>query len=163
MERKAVRIIMCAAAILTGLVTLWGQGMDGIFLPRTLTPEQAARECSGLFITQTEQDMIAQIWADQLDYPAYERRELDRITCDALGVPGGEAFAQIAPGPDGPASDFLYIDCWTSGGGRVIYEVSVGFCNKTVQPSGREVIYISQNNTTYQKYTSQVLWPWSDF
>ncbi|HJF53360.1 MAG TPA: hypothetical protein K8V27_10665, partial [Butyricicoccus pullicaecorum] len=104
MERKAVRIVMCIAAILTAVITLLGKGMDGVFLPRTLTAEQALRECSGLIISQTERDMIDQVWADQLDYPAYERRELDHKTCDALGVPGGDAFAQIAPGENGPAS-----------------------------------------------------------
>lgn len=163
MERKAVRIVMCIAAILTAVITLLGKGMDGVFLPRTLTAEQALRECSGLVISQTEQGMIDQIWADQLDYPAYERRELDHKTCDALGVPGGDAFAQIAPGENGPASDFLYIDCWTTSGGRVLYEISDGFYSKTVKPSDRDAIYFNQNNTTYEKYTSQVLWPWSDF
>lgn len=163
MERKAVRIVMCIAAILTAVITLLGKGMDGVFLPRTLTAEQALRECSGLVISQTERDMIDQVWADQLDYPAYERRELDHKTCDALGVPGGDAFAQLAPGPDGSASDLLYIICWMNGGGRIVYEVSNEFYNKTVEPSGRSVLYLNQNNTTYEKYTSQVLWPWSDF
>ena len=41
MERKAVRIVMCIAAILTAVITLLGKGMDGVFLPRTLTAEQA--------------------------------------------------------------------------------------------------------------------------
>ena len=163
MERKAVRIVMCIAAILTAVITLWGKGTERTLVPQTITVEQVMRECSGLIISQTEQGMIDQIWADQLDYPAYERRELDHKTCDALGVPGGDAFAQIAPGENGPASDFLYIDCWTTSGGRVFYEISDGFYSKTVKPSDRDAIYFNQNNTTYEKYTSQVLWPWSDF
>lgn len=163
MERKAVRIVMCIAAILTAVITLWGKGTERTLVPQTITVEQVMRECSGLVISQTEQGMIDQIWADQLDYPAYERRELDHKTCDALGVPGGDAFAQIAPGENGPASDFLYIDCWTTSGGRVFYEISDGFYSKTVKPSDRDAIYFNQNNTTYEKYTSQVLWPWSDF
>ncbi len=163
MERKAVRIVMCIAAILTAVITLWGKGTERTLVPQTITAEQVMRECSGLIISQTERDMIDQVWADQLDYPAYERRELDHKTCDALGVPGGDAFAQIAPGENGPASDFLYIDCWTTSGGRIVYEVSNEFYNKTVEPSGRSVLYLNQNNTTYEKYTSQVLWPWSDF
>lgn len=65
--------------------------------------------------------------------------------------------------PDGPASDLFYIICWMNGGGRIVYEVSNEFYNKTVKPSGRNVLYLNQNNTTYEKYTSQVLWPWSDF
>ena len=163
MERKAVRIVMCIAAILTAVITLWGKGTERTLVPQTITVEQVMRECSGLVISQTEQGMIDQIWADQLDYPAYERRELDHKTCEALGVPGGDAFAQIAPGENGPASDFLYIDCWTTSGGRVFYEISDGFYSKTVKPSDRDAIYFNQNNTTYEKYTSQVLWPWSDF
>ncbi len=163
MERKAVRIMMCIAAVLTAVITLWGKGTERTLVPQTITVEQVMRECSGLIISQTEQGMIDQIWADQLDYPAYERRELDHKTCDALGVPGGDAFAQIAPGENGPASDFLYIDCWTTSGGRVFYEISDGFYSKTVKPSDRDAIYFNQNNTTYEKYTSQVLWPWSDF
>lgn len=163
MERKAVRIVMCIAAILTAVITLWGKGTERTLVPQTITVEQVMRECSGLVISQTEQGMIDQIWADQLDYPAYKRRELDHKTCDALGVPGGDAFAQIAPGENGPASDFLYIDCWTTSGGRVFYEISDGFYSKTVKPSDRDAIYFNQNNTTYEKYTSQVLWPWSDF
>lgn len=163
MERKAVQIVMCIAAILTAVITLWGKGTERTLVPQTITVEQVMRECSGLVISQTEQGMIDQIWADQLDYPAYERRELDHKTCDALGVPGGDAFAQIAPGENGPASDFLYIDCWTTSGGRVFYEISDGFYSKTVKPSDRDAIYFNQNNTTYEKYTSQVLWPWSDF
>ena len=163
MERKAVRIVMCIAAVLTAVITLWGKGTERTLVPQTITVEQVMRECSGLVISQTEQGMIDQIWADQLDYPAYERRELDHKTCDALGVPGGDAFAQIAPGENGPASDFLYIDCWTTSGGRVFYEISDGFYSKTVKPSDRDAIYFNQNNTTYEKYTSQVLWPWSDF
>lgn len=163
MERKAVRIVMCIAAILTAVITLWGKGTERTLVPQTITVEQVMRECSGLVISQTERDMIDQVWADQLDYPAYERRELDHKTCEALGVPGGDAFAQIAPGENGPASDFLYIDCWTTSGGRVFYEISDGFYSKTVKPSDRDAIYFNQNNTTYEKYTSQVLWPWSDF
>lgn len=163
MERKAVRIVMCIAAILTAVITLWGKGTERTLVPQTIAVEQVMRECSGLIISQTERDMIDQVWADQLDYPAYERRELDHKTCEALGVPGGDAFAQIAPGENGPASDFLYIDCWTTSGGRVFYEISDGFYSKTVKPSDRDAIYFNQNNTTYEKYTSQVLWPWSDF
>ena len=65
--------------------------------------------------------------------------------------------------PDGSASDLLYIICCMNGGGRIVYEVSNEFYNKTVEPSGWNVLYLNQNNTTYEKYTSQVLWPWSDF
>lgn len=161
MEHKAARIVMCIAVALTAVITLWGKSMDGIFLPRTLTDEQVMRECSELIISQTEQDIIDQIWADQEGY-GYDRRELDRPTRDALGVPDSEAFAQIAPGADGPASDYLYIVCWTNGGGQIVYEVSAEFYNKTISPAGRNVIYSNQNNTVYQKYTNQVLWPWSD-
>ena len=163
MERKAVRIVMCIAAILTAVITLWGKETERTLVPQTIAVEQVMRECSGLIISQTERDMIDQVWADQLDYPAYERRELDHKTCEVLGVPGGDAFAQIAPGENGPASDFLYIDCWTTSGGRGFYEISDGFYSKTVKPSDRDAIYFNQNNTTYEKYTSQVLWPWSDF
>lgn len=163
MERKAVRIVMCIAAILTAVITLWGKETERTLVPQTIAVEQVMRECSGLIISQTERDMIDQVRVDQLDYPAYERRELDHKTCEVLGAPGGDAFAQIAPGPDGPASDLLYIICWMNGGGRIVYEVSNEFYNKTVEPSGRNVLYLNQNNTTYEKYTSQVLWPWSDF
>ena len=134
MERKAVRIVMCIAAILTAVITLWGKETERTLVPQTIAVEQVMRECSGLIISQTERDMIDQ-----------------------------DAFAQIAPGPDGPASDLLYIICWMNGGGRIVYEVSNEFYNKTVEPSGRNVLYLNQNNTTYEKYTSQVLWPWSDF
>ena len=163
MERKAVRIVMCIAAFLPAVITLWGKGTERTLVPQTITVEQVRRECSGLVISQTEQGMIDQIWADQLDYPAYERRELDHKTCDALGVPGGDAFAQNAPGENGPGADFRYIYCGTTSGGRVFYEISDGFYSKTVKPSDRDAIYFNQNNTTYEKYTSQVLWPWSNF
>ena len=76
MERKAVRIVMCIAAVLTAVITLWGKGTERTLVPQTITVEQVMRECSGLVISQTEQGMIDQIWADQLVYPAYERREL---------------------------------------------------------------------------------------
>lgn len=163
MERKIARIVICAAAVLVGVLTLYTHGMNEAMVRRTLTAEQAMNECSGLVISEQEQDVFEQIWVDQLFYTAYERRELDAETCDALGVPGGQAYAQIAPGSDGDASDILYIDCWTASGGRIIYEVSKQSYSKTVQPSGRDVTYLNWNNTTYEKYTSQVLWPWSDF
>ena len=38
--------------------------------------------------------------------------------------------------------DLLYIICWMNGGGRIVYEVSNEFYNKTVEPSGRNVLYL---------------------
>lgn len=163
MERKIARMVICAAAVLVGVLTLYAHGMNEVVVRRTLTAEQAMRECSGLIISQKEQDAFEQIWVDQLFYVPYERRELDAETCDVLGVPGGEAYAQIAPSGEGTESDFLYIDCWTASGGRVIYEITKESCNKTVAPSGRDVTYLNWNNTSYEKYTSHVLWPWTDF
>ena len=40
MERKAVRIMMCIAAVLTAVITLWGKGTERTLVPQTITAEQ---------------------------------------------------------------------------------------------------------------------------
>lgn len=163
MDRKIARCVLCAAAVVVGFVTVQSRSLDESVMRRTLTAEQAARECSGLTISQNEKDAIDQIWIDQAGY-GYDRRELDGPTCDALGVPGGEAYAQVSPASDETTSDILVVDCWMAGGGRVIYEVAPdGRYNKTMSPTGRDVTYYNANNTTYEKYVNQVLWPWTKY
>lgn len=163
MDRNIARCVLCAAAVVVGFLTVQGRGMDEAAVRRPLTAEQAARECSGLTISQNEKDTIDQIWTEQAGY-GYDRRELDELTCDALGVPDGEAYAQISPDLEGNAPDILIVDCWTAGGGRVIYEVGTdGRYNKTMSPTGRDVTYFNADNTTYEKYVNQVLWPWTSY
>lgn len=157
MERKIV--VICIAAVLTGLLTVQGQHVEGLWTPQEITEEQALRECAGLAIRTEEIEALDRVWTEQTGYQWEALRAAD---CAALGGPGAEGEAQRLAGPDGTASDWLFVRCRSEVGGTTYERLGHDQWIKTVRPAARDVIYHNDSNAAYIKYTVRPIWPWTD-